>query len=175
MSTLVHFWAKSFKTFHEILCSRTFPCLILPYNRSRSIQGHHLNYLVSTLVPDATCTCKVSRPLVNWFWRRSFKGFYHIWAWWLYWSCDLDSLNMFLFWRLHMKYGYNRLIGFWGNVWICKIMVVPRSKVKQWPWPFLPQIFIYLLRQPYLPFYAKIFKTFHEILCISIFPYLTLS
>ena len=95
MSSLVHFWAKSFKTFHEILCSRIFPCLILPYNRSRSIQGHHLNYLVSTLVPDATC--KVSRPLVNWFWRRRFKGFYHIWAWWPYRSCDLDSLNIFLF------------------------------------------------------------------------------
>ena len=63
MSSLVHVWAKSFKTFHEILCSIIFPCLILPYNRSRSIQGHHLNYLVSTLVPDATC--KVSRPLVN--------------------------------------------------------------------------------------------------------------
>ena len=92
---IVHFWAKSFKTFHEILCSRIFPCLILPYNRSRSIQGHHLNYLVSTLVPDATC--KVSWPLVNWFWRKSFKGFYHIWAWWPYWSCDLDSLNIFLF------------------------------------------------------------------------------
>ena len=50
MSSIVHFWAKSFKTFHEILCSRIFPCLILPYNRSRSIQGHHLNYLVSTVV-----------------------------------------------------------------------------------------------------------------------------
>ena len=59
-----------------------------------SIQGHHLNYLVSTVVPDATC--KVSWPRVNWFWRRSFKGFYHIWAWWPYWSCDLDSLNIFL-------------------------------------------------------------------------------
>ena len=89
------FLGKSFKTFHEILRSRIFPCLILPYNRSRSVQGHHLNYLVSTLVPDATC--KVSRPLVKWFWRRSFKGFYHIWAWWPYWSCDLDSSNIFLF------------------------------------------------------------------------------
>ena len=38
----------------------------------------------------------VSRPLVNWFWR-SYKGFYHIWAWWPYWSCDLESLNIFLF------------------------------------------------------------------------------
>ena len=40
-------------------------------------QGHQLNDLVSTVVPDATC--KVSWPLVNWFWRRRFKDFYHIW------------------------------------------------------------------------------------------------
>ena len=30
-----------------------------------------------------------------------------------------------------MKYDYNRFIGFGGNVRICKIMVVPGSKVKQ--------------------------------------------
>ena len=53
----------------------------------------------------------------------------------------------FCFWRLHIKYIYNRIIGFWGNVWNCKIMVVSGSKVKQWPWPILPQIFNYLLRQ----------------------------
>ena len=26
-----------------------------------------------------------------------FKGFYHIWAWWPYWSCDLEGLYNFLF------------------------------------------------------------------------------
>ena len=25
------------------------------------------------------------------------KGFYHIWAWWPSWSCDLDHLNILLF------------------------------------------------------------------------------
>ena len=25
-----------------------------------------------------------------------FKGFYQIWAWWPYWSCDQDDLNIFL-------------------------------------------------------------------------------
>ena len=29
-----------------------------------------------------------------------------------YWSCNLGSLNIFLFLRLNMKYGYNRFIGF---------------------------------------------------------------
>ena len=27
--------------------------------------------------------------------ERIFKGFNRIWAWWPYWSCDLDSLNIF--------------------------------------------------------------------------------
>ena len=36
-----------------------------------------------------------------------------------------------------MKYGYNWLNGFWGNVWTCQIMVSPGSKVKQWLWSFL--------------------------------------
>ena len=149
MSSLVHFWAKSFKTFHEILCSRILPCLILPWNRSRSTEDLHLNYLVSTRVPDASC--QVSQPFVNWFWRRRvLKAFIiygrggHIGH--VTWTIQ----TYFCFcqpWGLHMKYEYNWLIGFWGNVWNCKLMVVLGSKVKQWPWPFLPQIFIYLLRQ----------------------------
>ena len=61
---------------------------------------------------------------------------------------------------MYMKYGYNRVIGVWGNVWICKIMVVPGSKVKQWPWPFFPQIFTYLLRQLYLPFLFQDLQNF---------------
>ena len=24
--------------------------------------------------------------------KEDFKGFYHIWAWWTFWSCDLDHL-----------------------------------------------------------------------------------
>ena len=31
-----------------------------------------------------------------------FKGFYHIWAWWPSWSCDLDHLYKLLF-SLHKK------------------------------------------------------------------------
>ena len=26
---------------------------------------------------------------------KTFEVFYHIWAWWPYWSCDLFSLNIF--------------------------------------------------------------------------------
>ena len=36
-SSLEHFWGKIFKTFNEILCSKIFPCLILPKNKSRSL------------------------------------------------------------------------------------------------------------------------------------------
>ena len=49
-SSLEHFWGKIFKTFHEILCSKIFSCLILPRNKSRSTQGHYLDYLGITLV-----------------------------------------------------------------------------------------------------------------------------
>ena len=31
-------------------------------------------------------------PSVHRFQRRVLKGFYHIWAWWPSWSCDLDYL-----------------------------------------------------------------------------------
>ena len=44
-----HFCVKIFKTFHEILCSRIFPCLILP-----STQGHYLNNLGRAPVPNTT-------------------------------------------------------------------------------------------------------------------------
>ena len=125
MSSLVHFWAKSFKIFHEILCSRIFPSLILPWNRLKSTQGHHLNYLVSIRVPDATC--KVSQPLVNWFWRRrvlkAFTIYGHgghnghvTWTVWTYF-CFCQP------WGLYMKYDNKWLIGFWGlfeivvNLW----------------------------------------------------------
>ena len=30
VNPLEHFWGKIFKTFHKILCSKIFPCLILP-------------------------------------------------------------------------------------------------------------------------------------------------
>ena len=46
---------------------------------------------------------------------KIFKGFYHIWAWWPCWSCDLDGLNIFLFPQsqvIYMKFGYNWLRGF---------------------------------------------------------------
>ena len=52
--SLEHFWGKIFKNFHEILCSKIFPCLIWPKNKSKSTQGHYLNYLGITLVPNAT-------------------------------------------------------------------------------------------------------------------------
>ena len=38
-------------------------------------------------------TYKVSRSLTFWFWRRFLKGFYHIWEWQPFWSCDLESMN----------------------------------------------------------------------------------
>ena len=38
----------------------------------------------------------------------NFKGFYHIWAWSPYWSCDLEGLYKFLF----PKKALNNLVTF---------------------------------------------------------------
>ena len=69
--------------------------LILPYNKSRSTEGHHLNKLWWAGVPDATY--QVSWKSVHWFRRRFLKGFYHIWAWRPFWSCDPDAATKILF------------------------------------------------------------------------------
>ena len=59
-------------------------------------QGHDMNDLGSTCLPNAAY--QVSRPLVNWFWRRRFlKPFNIYFGWWAYRSCDQDSLNNFSF------------------------------------------------------------------------------
>ena len=45
---------------------------------------------------------------------EDFRGFYRIWARWPYWSCDLDSLNIFLFpptLKATYENGYNWLSG----------------------------------------------------------------
>ena len=67
-----------------------FPCLTLPWKRSRSTHCHYLNNLEITGVPHTAY--QLSRPSVNWFWRRLWR-FDHIWAWWPCWSCEFDRLN----------------------------------------------------------------------------------
>ena len=52
-------------------------------------QGQNLNRLWWARVPDATS--QVSRSSALQFWRRFLKGFYHIWAWWPFWSCDKQT------------------------------------------------------------------------------------
>ena len=74
-------------------------------------QGHHLNRLGSTRVPNAAY--QLSRSSAFWFRRRwFFGGFYHIWAWRPTRSRDLDHLIKFLFlhprWKLHIKFGFNQ-------------------------------------------------------------------
>ena len=45
--------------------------------------------LINILSMDASR--QVSLKSIYWFQRgRYLKGFYHIWAWWPSWSCDLD-------------------------------------------------------------------------------------
>ena len=88
----------------------------------------------STWVPYATY--QISRPSVNWFWRRFLKFFFTLYgrgghtghSTWTVWT--LFCLHQP--WRLLVKYDYNWRNGFW-DVWncqICQIMVSPASKVK---------------------------------------------
>ena len=56
------------------------------------------------------CCIPSPKALALWFWRRFFKGFYHIWAWWPSWSCDPDVANKLLF-PQPMKVQY--------EIWLC--------------------------------------------------------
>ena len=63
--------------------------LTLLQNRSRSSHGHNLCTNCSTLVSDATRFVEISPRVAE---KKILKGFYHVRAWWPYWSCDLDYL-----------------------------------------------------------------------------------
>ena len=67
--------------------------LTLSSNRSRSPQVHDLYIHCSTLAINASC--QVSLKSIHRFWRRFLKGFYHIWAWRPFWSCDLDNIYVY--------------------------------------------------------------------------------
>ena len=70
--------------------------MTLTLSRSRSTQDHHLIKLCRPHIQNATY--QIPRSSAFWFWRRRFlKGFYHIWAWRPYWSCDQDHLNKLSF------------------------------------------------------------------------------
>ena len=70
---------------------------------------------------------------------RFLKGFYHIWAWQPFWSCDQHHVNIFSFLEtesLHIKFGFIWPSGFWEKPvlsFICNWLWV---KVKKWPWPY---------------------------------------
>ena len=153
-----------------------FPILDLALKKSRSAQGHHLNNLDSTQVPDAIY--QVSRPSITWFLRRRFvkvlpyMGMAAMLVMWprLFEQIFVPSAPWNL---LHMKFGYNWPSGFWGNVWNCQNRPErPGSKVKQWPWPLVCINFhVFIKVTVYTNFQVKIFNSFQEILCSGIFPY----
>ena len=54
--------------------------------------------------------------------KKTFNGFYHIWAWWPSWSCNLDNLKKLLF--PHCKEAPHEIwlqsdSCFRGDVWKC--------------------------------------------------------
>ena len=51
--SLKHSWVKVLKPVHENIYICLFPCLTSSYKRSRSTQGHYLNNLGITGLPDA--------------------------------------------------------------------------------------------------------------------------
>ena len=65
-------------------------------NRSRSSQGHDLYIHNVTGVIDASCHASLKNQSTS-SGEDFLKGFYHIWAWWPSWSCDLDYLYIYWF------------------------------------------------------------------------------
>ena len=65
-----NFLGQNLQNFPWNLMFYHFPIFDLAVKRSKSTQGHNLNNLYITQVPNATY--KVSRPSVNWFRRRRF-------------------------------------------------------------------------------------------------------
>ena len=73
--------------------------LTLPKNRSRSSQGHYL-YELKYLSQQCFMLSfvEIGQPVPEKKIKKIFmKGFYHIWAWWPSWSCDLDYLYIHWF------------------------------------------------------------------------------
>ena len=70
--------------------------MTLPYNRSRSLQGHNFE---QTMI-DRSHQCYIPSfieigPTV--LEKRILKGFYHIWTWQPFWSCDPYHVIKFSF------------------------------------------------------------------------------
>ena len=57
------------------------------------MQGHLLNNLGSARVGYIPRFMAIGQLILE----KIFKDCYHVWAWWPYWSCDRDLLNIFLF------------------------------------------------------------------------------
>ena len=73
-----------YNSFWKIHCFTFFPYksirdqIWLPYNRSKSTQGHHLNQLGSTQVPNAAY--QLSKSSAFWFQRRRLFKFFTIYG-----------------------------------------------------------------------------------------------
>lgn len=168
------FCGQNLKFFHEILNSSIFQYLTLPHKRSRSAVVHYLYNHVGSWVPNGIY--KISRPSVSWFLKNTFKSIPYS-GMVAYWSCDVDGLNIILFppsSRMCIISCYNGLVAFEK---MFKFVILSESGVNC-------QIMIlssccHLSSRTHYDnsnyqFSNKVFKTFHEILCIHIFPYLTL-
>ena len=82
-----------------------------------------------------------------------------------HWSCDLDCLNIFPL-TLPLE-ALNENLVTTGQVSFEVTVLGQRSKND------LDLLYLQIKTTEYINFPAKIFKTFLEILCISIFPYFT--
>ena len=91
--------------------------LTLPYNRSRSSQGHDLYKLCRAPVTDASH--QVSKSLAFWFWRRKFLKVFSIYSH----GSHLGHVTLTIYINflspfprmLHMKFGFDWASGFRGE------------------------------------------------------------
>ena len=93
------------------------PMLTLPYNMSRSSQGHDLYKLCRAPVTDASH--QVSKSLAFWFWKRRFLKVFSIYSH----GSHLGHVTLTIYINflspfprmLHMKFGFDWPSGFRGE------------------------------------------------------------
>ena len=83
-----------FSTFFSIQIYREAN-MTSPLKGQMSMYDHYFSYFGRPRIPDNLCKDSATRH--PWFWKKIFKGFYHIWAWRPSWSMNGNHFSNFSF------------------------------------------------------------------------------
>ena len=123
-----------------VCCVSFDPCRsisehIWPYHKNGT-QCHHLNKFGS--IWRTRCSIPSFNVIGLLVPKEDlFEGFYHMWAWKQFWSCDPEHLNKHFHlnipWRLHSKFGFKRpkcCLSKWS-------LKMSNLSVSEWQWPWV--------------------------------------